>query len=431
VPLDPVVLSQFRKRLHDAVDSANETWTMSRRLVLEEVAPRTIQQLRAALAQSQMDAGIRESLLSALLPGETAGLKGISGDLMRTITGLGATKAVRSLCVLVGLGAEEPEPADSSLSPPDIEAFLRATMNPYDLLLAVDRPSVIDFGAGDLMFEEQLVAQYLPRIKQTGKTLVLHAMDRLDPGQGSELVQAEQDRLRRLRQQSSSHLRFRFSGNEDMFDLLASQTGRRYTIAVCHSPASPTFAYEPSRLASKVIDRHLRETKGEFRRARRGGKDVLEVHHGQEWLTFPPWKFDVYGPLALLDLLSRSGKLCVMGAVDMEVFLEILSQLLPDDSARPPDVFFTEQNAEKFFGSAFAKLSRLAVGERAVLDVIRPAIPRVLGPAGDRGETYSFRYVEVRRGALFAEVPAGRTAYVFDQMTREAAPWCLTLVPSV
>jgi hypothetical protein len=431
LPLDPVLLSQFRKQLHEAVEGEHENWTASRRLVSSDLVGRTIHQVRAALLQSPLDAGVRDALLAALLPGETAGLKGISGDVMRSITGLGPTKAVRSLCVLLGLSAEESDVPVSALAPKDIEAFLRATTNPYDLLLSADAASVIDLGAGDLMFEEQLVDKYLPTMEQTGKTLVVHALDRLDPEQGSALVQAERERLRALRAHPSPQLRFRFFGNQDMFALSALKTGcRRYTISVCHSPASPTFAYEPSRLSSEAIDRQLRETKGEYRQNKRGGQEVLEVRHGQEWLTFPPWKFDVYGPLALLDLLSRSGKLCVIGAVDMEVFLEILSQLLPDDSARPRDVFFTEKNADKFFGTEFAKLSRLAVGEHVILDAIRPAIPRVLPPERDQGETYSFRYVEVRRGAVFSGVPAGRTAHVFDQMTREAAPWCLTLVPS-
>jgi hypothetical protein len=65
-----------------------------------------------------------------------------------------------------------------------------------------------------------------------------------------------------------------------------------------------------------------------------------------------------------------------------------------------------------------------------VLAKPRQDIPRVLGSQRDR-EHYGFRYVEIRRGALFPGMPAGRTAYVFEQMTRETAPWFLTLVPSL
>jgi hypothetical protein len=94
-------------------------------------------------------------------------------------------------------------------------------------------------------------------------------------------------------------------------------------------------------------------------------------------------------------------------------------------------VFYTEENVRKYFGSIYEPLAQLAVGERTVLKEVRGDIPRVLGPEGKQGERYGFRYVEVRRGALFPGMPTGRTAYVFEQMTREAAPWFLTLVPSV
>ena len=433
LPLDPLVLSTFRKRLREALESQREEWTASRRLVAPDLAHLTIQRLRAALAQSQLDSAVRDTLLSALLPGEKGGLKDISGDRLRTVTGLNPTKAVRNLCLLLGLHAAEPDTSVSGMSQQEIEGLIRGKANPYDLLLSADVASLIDFGAGDLTFEEQLVKHYLRPLERAGKALTLHCLDRLDPDEEvSNLVRAERDRLQWLRQHPSSGLRFRFFGNQDMFALQDLKPGcRRYTIAVCHSPASPTFAYEPSRLAQEAIEGRLRDTKGEFRRTTRGGRDMLEVRHGGEWLRFPPWKFDIYGPLALLDLLSRSGKLCVMGAVDMEVFLEILSQLLPDEGARPRDTFFIEQNAEKFFGAPYERLSRLAVGECAIVEDIRPDIPRVLGPERDRGETYSFRYVEVRRGALVPEVPSGKTAYVFEEMTREAAPWFLTLVPSV
>jgi hypothetical protein len=65
-----------------------------------------------------------------------------------------------------------------------------------------------------------------------------------------------------------------------------------------------------------------------------------------------------------------------------------------------------------------------------ILAKVRQDIPRVLDDEDRRGETYGFRYVEIRRGAHFPGVPAGRTAYLFDQMKLEAAPWFLTLVPA-
>ena len=431
--VDPIAFTQFRKQLRKAVTREREDWSASRRLVSPEFACDTIQRLRTALAKTALDPTLRESLLSALQPGETAGLKGISGERLRMITGLNPTKAVRNLCVLFGLTQSVPRKPISMMSQQEVEAALSATENPFDLLLTADVASVIDFGAGDLTFEEQLAGNYLPRLEATGKPLILHCLDRLDPAADvSTLVQAGRERLQKLRQHPSSRLQFGFFSNQDMFAVQEMAIAcARYTIAVCHSHASPTFAYDPSRVSNEAIERHLRDTKGEFRRVLRGSREVLEVRHGNEWLTFPAWKFDLYGPLALLDLLSRNGKLCIMGAIDTEVFWEILSQLLPEESARPPEVFYTEENVRKYFGSTYEALAQLAVGERTVLKQPRQDIPRILGPERDRGERYGFRYVEVRRGALFPGVPAGRTAYVFEQMTREAAPWFLTLVPSV
>jgi len=132
----------------------------------------------------------------------------------------------------------------------------------------------------------------------------------------------------------------------------------------------------------------------------------------------------------LLDLLSRKGKLCILSAVDMETFWEILSQLLPDDAARPAGVFFTESNVRQVFGEVYDQLLRLTIGQKMVLPKVRQGIPRVLGDESKRGDTYGFRYVEIRRGAHFPGMPAGRTAYLFDQMRLEAAPWFLTLVPA-
>jgi hypothetical protein len=442
IHLDPSVVADFRKHLRGAVEQEDAGWSESRRLVAPELACDTIQRLRRALASASLDAALRDSLLSALLPGETAGLKGISGDALRSITGLNPTKAVRNLCVLLDIkpltfassyGGEAEEAAVSGMSQEQIEGLVRGKANPFDVLLDADVASLVDFGAGDLAFEEQIVDRYLGPLEQINKALTLHCLDRLDPGEGaSNLVKVGHERLHSLQNHPSPRLHFRFFAKQDMFALhKLGDAYPRYTIAVCHSPASPTFAYEPSRLSSEAVQQRLRETKGEFRRARQRNREVLEVRHGDEWLIFPPWKFEVYGPLALLDLLSRTGKVCVMGAVDMEVFLEILSQLLPDESARPRELFFTEQNAADYFGKTWHRLSALAVGESTSLQEVRQNIPRVLGPWPEGGESYGFRFVEVRRGALFPGVPSGTTASIFEKMTREAAPWFLTLVPAV
>jgi hypothetical protein len=435
--VDPGAITRFRKHLHEAVDEQREEWSASRRLVSSDLIPQTIRRLNVALANSSVDPSVRDSLLEALIPGEQGGVKAVSGETLRRITGLNPTKAIRKLCLLLGLHQEAPATpcravAPSQMSQAEVEAAVRATENPFDLLLAADVSSVVDFGAGDLTFEEHLVDAYLRALEASERDLTIHCLDRLDlTAEGSTLVRAGQERLERLRRHLSPRLQFQFFSDQDMFTFHQDDRAcSRYTIAVCHSPASPTFAYEPSRLSEGMIERRLRETKGDFRRVDRAGRPVLEVQHRGEWLTFPPWKFEVYGPLALLDLLSRSGKLCVMGAIDQEVFWEILSQLLPEGQARPRDVFYSEENVRKCFGPTYDALVKLAVGERTILEQPRQDIPRVLGQVREGQERYGFRYVEIRRGALFPGVPAGRTAYVFDQMTADAAPWFLTLVPS-
>jgi len=321
--------------------------------------------------------------------------------------------------------------AISTMGQDEIEAAAGRLDNPYDLLNVADVSSVVDFGAGDLTFEEELVGRYLPLLERAGRDFTLHCLDRLNPEEEfSPLVQLGRERFNKLSHHPSPHLRFRFFGNQDMLDLKRIQAHcERYTISVCHSPATPTFAYEPSRIDAAVTERHLRETKGAFRRTRAKGREVLEVLHGDERLTFPPWKFDIHGPLALLDLLSRTGKLCIMGAVDTEVFWEILSQLLPEERARPRNVFFTAENVGDYFGAAYEELSHLPVGSGTVLKSVRQDIPRVLNGAPE-DDRYGFRLVHIRRGARFPDFPAGKTAYVFDQMSQEPPPWFLSLVPA-
>ena len=433
MPLDQRVLADFRRCLREAVENDREAWAASRRLVASDATAETLQRLHAAVAGSSLDRGIREELLRVLALAGRDGLQAISQEGLRELTGLNPTKAVRNLCLLLGVGAGAVDAgAVSSLAQEKVEAAVRGKDNPFDVLLETDVASLVDCGAGDLTFEETVVEQYLSPLERAGRVFILHAFDRLDPQEPfGAFVQADRDRLQRLRRHPSPALRFQYDGHRDMFDLASWRRDcARYTIAVCNSPSTPTFAYEPSRLGDDAIRAHLRQTKGEFRRLKSKGREVLEVLHGGERLTFPPWKFDVYGPLALLDLLSRKGKLAILSAVDMEVFREVLSQLLPEDTARPHGVFFTESNARQFFGSVYDQLLQLGIGQKMILAKVRQDIPRVLGDEGKRGDTYGFRYVEIRRGAMFPGVPAGRTAYLFDQMKLEAAPWFLTLVPA-
>lgn len=316
-----------------------------------------------------------------------------------------------------------------SLSSEAIEQFLRGHRNPYDLLLDVGSPSLLDLGAGDLSFAEELTTQYLTRLRQQQKTLTLHCVDRLQPGsQFGGPLHAPPHRLKML--QSQEGLQFKFWGGQDMFEAVTVNTARpHYTLVTCHAPANPTFAYEPTRVSRTAIERHLRSAKGEYRVVREAGEAALEVLHGGRTLLFPPWKFEIRGPLALLDLARRRASAVVLSAMDQDVFWEVLSQVIADPRARPPDTMFTPAVLPDLFGDAYTRLTAVPVGSPvslADLTPLRDDIPAVLG---EPGASYRFRYVEVSRGAVFGGLPASQTARRFSSMKDEAPPWMLVLVP--
>jgi len=310
-----------------------------------------------------------------------------------------------------------------------IEQFLRGHRNPYDLLLDVGSPSLLDLGAGDLSFAEELTTQYLTRLRQQQKTLTLHGVDRLQPGsQFGGPLHAPPHRLKML--QSQDGLEFKFWGGQDMFEAVTLSTALpHYTLITCHAPANPTFAYEPTRVSRAAIERHLRSAKGEYRVVREAGEAALEVLHGGRALLFPPWKFEVLGPLALLDIMRRRASAVVLSAMDQDVFWEVLSQVIADPRARPRDTIFTPAVLPDLFGDVYTKLTALPVGSfiaLADLTALRGDIPSVLDAPGT---SYRFRYVEVRRGAVFGSLPASQTARRFSSMKEEAPPWMLVLVP--
>jgi hypothetical protein len=205
-----------------------------------------------------------------------------------------------------------------------------------------------------------------------------------------------------------------------------------YTMVTCHGPATPTFAYEPTRLSASLIEDDLIRTKGTFRRVRMEGEEALEVDHAGRSLLFPSWKFDIKGPLALLNLIARRGKCCLLTSIDTQVFWEILSQLFEDPNVRPADVIFTPETLPDIFGPRYAELTALPVGvsvDLSKLGSLRSTFP--IGSSNKSGtpKSYRFRYVEIRRGAVFDGMPAGQTARLFKTMTEEAPPWFLILVP--
>ncbi len=428
------LLTQFREDLRRSREAEPGAWESSGRLVGPPQFKQTLGRLVEAVRGSTGDPEVRAALVRALRDGTAERMQDLPAALLKELTGLPATKAVRALCVRFGIGRPAGTSASSSTaSPADVEAFLRHARSPYDLLLEVEAPSVLDLGAGDLSFAEEVITHYLPRLRERGKGLIVHCQDRLRPS--SKLggpLHADEGRLARL-QTGPPGLTFTFWSGQDMFEVPSlAQALPRYVVVTCHAPANPTFAYEPSRLARAVVDAHLRQTRGTFRSIRYEGEPALEVEHGRRTLLFPPWKFDIRGPLALLDLVSRLGILGVLAAVDDAVFWELLSQLVADERARPRDVILSPEVLRECQPDVHRRLTALQVRERLSLGEVAPLreeLPRVLAGPSESPAPYRFRYVEIWRGAVFDGMPTSRTARRFGEMTDEPDPWMLLLVP--
>jgi len=430
------VLADFRSQVTQLLQERDKEWEASRKLVEASRLTATLKRLIEEAHRADLSVTIRDAITLALGNAEAVRIQDLPGPRLKELTGLPPTKAVRALCVWLGVveGPTSQWPM-TSLRSDEIEAFAHSHVNPFDLLLDVDVASLLDVGAGDLSFATELVEQYVAPLQQRQRELILHTLDRLQPG--SQLggpLHPERERLNGLR--SRTGLSFQFYGNHDMFDLgnldQAGKLAPRYTISTCWAPATPTFAYEPTRLSDQTITQELHRTKGTFRQTHFSGEPALEVQHGDRVLLFPPWKFEIRGPLALLDLLSRRGLLCVLGAVDTQVFWEILAQLLDDARNRPDNQPFTSDNLPTIFGDIFERLSRLAVGETLNLSdfgPLRRLVPRVLPLLPTQDPAYRFRSVQIRRGAVFPGIPSSSTARRFSDMIEETAPWMLILVP--
>lgn len=412
-------------------------WEASRRLIEQQVFPATVARLLHQAQQKDLPAAIKEPLCRVFKRKQAQRVQDLDGDVLRTLTGFPPAKALRALCIFFELiarpGSQWPVPAMPS---EEIEGLIRRYDNPFDILREAEVASVLDLGAGDLTFAEELAELYLPELQRQNRSLILHCLDRLDPR--SKLggpLHPDPDRLRALRDKIGAT--FAFFGNQDMFALdNLDDTGElapKYTIVTCWAPATPTFAYEPSRLSPFVIAADLSNTKGASRPIRFGGEPALEVRHGDRLLLFPPWKFEIIGPLALLNLLAHRGSLCVLGAVDNQVFWELLAQLLDEPCYRPQDRPFTPAILPEIFGEVYEALDRLPIrGSVNLADLgtlRRPFL--TTDPAVSPGHVAgAFRYVRISRGATFPGIPAGSTARKFSAMVEETAPWFLTLIPA-
>ena len=391
--------------------------------------------MAAKVQQSSLHETLKEHLLKSLPPSTIERIADHPNEQLKALTGLPTTKAVRALCLAFGVGGSN---VNDHLTPrvpsSQIEEILRGLENPYDFLLEAGSPSVLDLGAGDLTFEQELVDLYLPKLQQNHQPLVLHAVDRLQPGSRvGGVYHVDPHRKKRLQGFTDKECGFRFWGGIDLVDLSKVKgLSSYYSMVTCHAPANPTFSFEPTRLSSEVIRDQLTKTRGEFRKRRVDGEDVLEVSHAGRVLTFPPWKFDVAGPLTLLDVMIRRGSVCILSAIDSEVFWETLAQLLADERYRPADVLFSPTTIKEVFGSIHTTLTQLPLGGRidlGELAELRKSLPRVPQCSDPGTEEYGLGYVEIRRGATFEGLPSSFTARQFADMKEEEPPWWIIFVP--
>lgn len=434
--VDSDSLAAFRKQVSSAKSLDAPAWDASRRLVHSTDWPATRKALSDAIQASSIPDGLKQDLLAALPDVPTTEERPSAAALLKQLTGLPPTKALRALCVSFGVRTKStPRWPVPTVTPETVDRFIQEHHNPFDLLMEQLPASVLDLGAGDLSFAEELATLYEPSLTAQHRPLILHCLDRLDPS--SQLggpLHAPPLRLTRLRAEPG--LQFRFYGDQDMFALDALERDQRlaakYLIVTCWAPATPTFAYEPSRLSPRCLARELQRTKGDSRQIRHGNEPALEVHHDGRNLLFPPWKFDIRGPLALLEVMAARGTLCVLGAVDSQVCWEIFSQLIDDPHVRPADLVLSPETLPEVFGDIYRRLSSLPVGGSCLLSDVAPLrqrFPSVLRTSPGGLAPYRFRQVRIQRGALFEGIPASSTARRFQDMAEETPPWLLTLVP--
>lgn len=427
---------EFRKRIQETRESYPHHWEASRKLMASKSLAATLATLIQSIQQSSLLTSLQKSLVEALQQFREQAKTTQVNQTLKELTGLPPSKAVRALIVWGILAEHERQAGKDGLPVEELERRLREVWNPYDILLHSSSPSLLDIGAGDLTFEKELVHQYVPQLRDRAKSLTLHAFDRLTPGSRvGGVYHKNREHERYIQDFPLESLRFKFWGGIDstQFDHVKGALPR-YTICTCHAPANPTFAYEPSRVASRLIHNHLQATRGQFHLGRLEGEAVLEVSHEGQALTFPPWKFQIIGPCALLQLMGQRGQVGVLSAIDDEVFWEMLSQILADDHYRPRDKIFTKDRIPEIFGDVYKALSSLPIGERVDLSTIaelRHSIP--FGSTALEGSFAfsTFRYVEIRRGAFWEGIPSSFTAQQFSHMKEESTPWWIIFIPDV
>ncbi|NKB80459.1 MAG: hypothetical protein GKS05_00895 [Nitrospirales bacterium] len=427
-------IEAFRQKIKGIREQNRTGWEATRKLVSSAQLPETLSRLASHIRTSSYSLPFQEWLLQCCQPEKVATNRHELSHQLKTLTGYPTTKALRALCLFLGVHEATPvEPGSPEITPSFLEDLLRQSPNPYEVLRHVTVPSLLDIGAGDLSFEEELVIACEPWLRQSEKTLILHAMDRLQPGsQLGGRYHAQTDRLTNMKSFLPNRLQFKFWGGVNMANLSTlKEILPLYTMVTCHAPATPTFAYEPTRLSSATIRLALTKTKGLFREVPWGKEKALEVEQAGQVFNFPAWKFEILGPLALLNLIAHRGQLCVLSAIDSEVFWELLAQLLDNEQYRPQNVLFEPETIAEVFGTLYSELIHLPIGasvQLAQLANLRKQIP-CLSTRNSMRPALRFRSIEIRRGAVLEGIPSSFTARQFPHMSEELTPWWLILIP--
>ena len=430
-------IQEFRTRIKAVRESSPQDWEASRKWMAPESLATTLPVLIQSIQRAGLETNLQKRLIEVV---QQFGQQKKTSEIhqaLKELTGLPPSKAFRALLVWGVLAGDEKDRTDEeSLSTEELEYSLQIGQNPYDVLLQSSAPSLLDIGAGDLTFERELVDQYIPQLCIHNTPLRLHAFDRLTPGSRvGGVYHANRDHDQYLKSFPPNELMYQFWGGIgiEQFRKVKGALGQ-YTMCTCHAPANPTFAYEPSRVERKRIQAYLKNTRGESHLGRYEGELVLEVSHRGQELTFPPWKFEIVGPSALLQCMIQKSRVGVLSAIDDEVFWELLSQILADEQFRPPDIVFTKKNVQEIFGDVYQALVSLPIGGRIDLSKVgklRAFMPsRVLLPEQTTVSS-TFRYVEIRRGALWEGIPSSFTAKQFSQMKEESSPWWIIFLSDV
>ena len=429
-------IQTFRTQIKEGREAYPHHWESSRKLMASDSLSLTLPALIQSIQQAPLVPSLQKRLINALQQvGSKAKTKEVN-QVLKELTGLPPSKAVRALIVWGILAANEHQADKDDRSTEELERRLREGPNPYDLLLHAPSPSLLDIGAGDLTFERELVDQYVPQLRTQNTLLRLHAFDRLAPGSRvGGVYHKNPDYEGYLKSFPVEELNFRFWGGMDVEQFRHAKGALpRYTMCTCHAPANPTFAYEPSRVDSSLILNYLQATRGEFHPGRYEGESVLEVSHQGKTLTFPPWKFHIIGPLSLLQLMGERSRVGVLSAIDDEVFWELLSQILAYDQFRPINKIFTKDNVPEIFGGVYKALISLPIGGRVDLSTVaklRDPMPFRSTPQKEISTLSHFRYVEIRRGAFWEGIPSSFTARQFSHMKEESTPWWIIFIPDV